>query len=200
MKAYVFTCITLNAWDDLTRGFKKKREDLTEEELAKVIKNCLESIRRKARAKGRNWKYIIYATTSQWHLTTHKKGDWHGHIIIYGSPSMTITKTIKEYWTSRGYGLGFTQHEKACWSNGFLHYTLKQQSKVFFQVEGIGADELRERIKKEFPRSYNEDTIKAMGLDGERVSKRGFQSFANIIEDGYTTADGKERCYKKSKF
>ena len=39
MKAYVFTCITLNAGDDLTKGFKKKRKDITEEELARVIKN-----------------------------------------------------------------------------------------------------------------------------------------------------------------
>lgn len=200
MKAYVFTCITLNAGDDLTKGFKKKRKDITEEELARVIKNCLESIRRKARAKKRNWKYIIYATTSQWHFTTNKMGDWHSHIIIYGSPSMTITKNIKEYWTSRGYGLGYLQHEKACWSNGFLRYSLKQQNRAFMQIEGITAEELREKLKREYPASYDIEITKKMGLGGERVTKNGFKTFANIITDGYTIADGRERCYKKTKF
>lgn len=149
--------LDLTTKNDLNNGFRKRHKDITEKDLMQVFKNCLNSLRKKAKAKKRQWKYIVYAVTSNIHLSKggiERKGSWHIHILIFGSPCCVIANAIKSYWTNHCYGLPKQQYLKACWDGKKLKYLDAQKSKCFLQSYNITSEELgitkinRENIRK----------------------------------------------------
>lgn len=138
-------------------GFGCRYKDVTEKQLMKAFKNCLNSLRKKAKAKKRQWKYIVYAVTSNIHLSRggiERKGSWHIHILIFGSPCCVIANAIKSYWTKHSYGLPKQQYLIKCYSGGKLKYLDAQKSKCFLQSYNITSEELgitkinRDNIRK----------------------------------------------------
>ena len=154
--------LDLTTKNDLNNGFRKRHKDITEKDLMQAFKNCLNSLRKKAKAKKRQdkkrqWKYIVYAVTSNIHLSKggkERKGSWHIHILIFGSPCSVIANAIKSYWTNHCYGLPKQQCLKACWDGKKLKYLDAQKSKCFLQSYNITSEELgitkinRENIRK----------------------------------------------------
>lgn len=137
--------------------FGCRHKDVTEKQLMKAFKNCLNSLRKKAKAKKRQWKYIVYAVTSNIHLSRggiERKGSWHIHILIFGSPCCVIANAIKSYWTKHSYGLPKQQYLIKCYSGGKLKYLDAQKSKCFLQSHNITSEELgitkinRDNIRK----------------------------------------------------
>ena len=66
--------LDLTTKNDLNNGFRKRHKDITEKDLMQTFKNCLNSLRKKAKAKKRQdkkrqWKYIVYDVTSNIHLS-----------------------------------------------------------------------------------------------------------------------------------
>lgn len=154
--------LDLTTKNDLNNGFRKRHKDITEKDLMQAFKNCLNSLRKKAKAKKRQdkkrqWKYIVYAVTSNIHLSKggkERKGSWHIHILIFGSPCSVIANAIKSYWTNHCYGLPKQQCLKACWDGKKLKYLDDQKSKCFLQSYNITSEELgitkinRDNIRK----------------------------------------------------
>lgn len=154
--------LDLTTKNDLNNGFRKRHKDITEKDLMQAFKNCLNSLRKKAKAKKRQdkkrqWKYIVYAVTSNIHLSRggkERKGSWHIHILIFGSPCCVIANAIKSYWTKHSYGLPKQQYLIKCYSGGKLKYLDAQKSKCFLQSYNITSEELgitkinRDNIRK----------------------------------------------------
>lgn len=153
--------LDLTTKNELNDGFRCRHEDVTEKQLMQAFKNCLNSLRKKAKAKKRQdkknqWKYIVYAVTSNIHLSKRRKGSWHIHVLIFGSPVTAITQTIKSYWTKHCYGLPIQQYVVKCYSGGKLGYLDAQKSHCFLQSYNVTPEELgitkinRENIRKLF--------------------------------------------------
>ena len=164
IKEYIMYSLDLTTKNDLNNGFRKRHKDITEKDLMQAFKNCLNSLRKKAKAKKRQdkkrqWKYIVYAVTSNIHLSKggkERKGSWHIHILIFGSPCCVIANAIKSYWTNHCYGLPKQQCLKACWDGKKLKYLDDQKSHCFLQSFNISPEELglnkisRDNIRKLF--------------------------------------------------
>jgi len=149
--------LDLTTKNELNGGFRCRHEDVTEKQLMQAFKNCLNVLRKKAKTKkNKHWKYIVYAVTSDVHLSKRRKGSWHIHVLIFGSPVTAITQTIKSYWTSHWYGSPIQQYVVKCYSGGKLGYLDAQKSHCFLQSHNVTPKELeiskinRENIRKLF--------------------------------------------------
>lgn len=131
-----------------TLGFGKYRMDVTEAEVNRAFKKLLTALRKHAKAK--KWKYIVYAATSNTHLSKGgTRGSWHVHVIVFGSPAYTIGTWMINYWGRHFYGLPKCQYLRKCWDGGKFRYIEKQKERTFLQHHGI-----------------TEDEAKAIGFDG----------------------------------
>ena len=106
-------------------GFKCRHEAVGCHEVAKAVKALLESLRRKARAKGREWEYCVYGVVSNVSVSRCRVSPYHVHLLFYGSPCSVIAKEAKAYWLSHGYGNGPQQSLKRCVDYGKVDYVLK---------------------------------------------------------------------------
>lgn len=164
IKEYIMYSLDLTTKNELNGGFRCRHKDVTEKQLMQAFKNCLNSLRKKAKARKRQdeknqWKYIVYAVTSNIHLSKggiERKGSWHIHILIFGSPCSVIANAIKSYWTSHCYGLPKQQYLIKCWDGKKLGYLDAQKSHCFLQSFNISPEELglnkisRDNIRKLF--------------------------------------------------
>lgn len=106
-------------------GFKCRHEAVGCHEVAKAVKALLESLRRKARAKGREWEYCVYGVVSNVSVSRCRVSSYHVHLLFYGSPCSVIAKEAKAYWTSHHYGNAPQQSLKRCTDYGKVDYVLK---------------------------------------------------------------------------
>ena len=135
--------LDLTVKNEFGGGFCCRHEDVTEKQLMQAFKRCLNVLRKKAKSKKRQWRYVIYAVTSNIHLSWHgTKGSWHIHALILGSPASIITQELKNYWTAHWYGLPKQQCIKKCWNGGKLPYIEAQKSHSFLQSCNISPEEL----------------------------------------------------------
>lgn len=195
MKAYKFYSLDLTTKNNLEGGFFKRHDEVTKEDLTRALKNVMESIRRKTKTKrGINWKYCILAVISDEHLSKKtKKGDWHIHLIVYGSPASTISKDIKAYWTRHGYGNSIQQELKACWDWKKVKYDFEQVGRnvasknMKLYQHGIKIQELQEILINAYPPEQDYKKImKNLRLNTKTITKRGFINFAMCAKDGWT--------------
>lgn len=176
MKEKVVYSLDLTVKNNLQAGFKCRHEDVECRQLAKAVKALLESLRRKAKAKGRNWDYCVYGVVSNVSVSRCRVSSWHVHLLFYGSPCSVIAKEAKAYWTSHGYGNSIQQSLKLCKDYGKVDYVLKHskaakdlglQKKEFVQYVGdveVGSKkEVFELFKKVLPEAaveYSYDSWK----------------------------------------
>ena len=125
MKEKVVYSLDLTVKNNTQTGFKCRHEDVGCRELAKAVKALLESLRRKAKAKWRNWEYFVYGVVSNVSVSRCRLSSYHVHLLFYGSPCSMIVKEAKAYWTSHGYGNPIQQHLKLCKDYGKVDYVLK---------------------------------------------------------------------------
>lgn len=149
MKRKVLYTLDLTTKNNLVTGFQKKHKDITCQELAKAVKNVLESLRRKAKVRG--WTYVMYGVVSNFHVSQHRKGAYHVHLLFYGSPCSAIVDVVRKYWIQHHYGNAVQQSYKKCWDGGKMDYIKKhkemaklhhQEIKDFCQQVGVSNDEL----------------------------------------------------------
>lgn len=200
MKEYKFYSLDLTTKNNLEGGFFKRHEDVTKEDLTRALKNAAESIRRKTKTKrSKDWKYCIFAVISHEHRSRKtKKGDWHIHLIIYGSPASTISKEIKSYWTRSGYGNSIQQELKACWDWKKTKYDFEQvernikSKEIKLYQSGIDIQELRDILINSYPPEDDYTKImRDLHLNTKTITKAGFLRFAMCARDGWTP---KEQC------
>ena len=125
MKEKVVYSLDLTVKNNTQAGFKCRHEDVGCREVAKAVKAMLESLRRKAKAKGRNWEYCVYGVVSNVSVRTCRVSTYHAHLLFYGSPCSAVVKEAKAYWTSHGYGNPIQQSLKRCKDYGKVDYVLK---------------------------------------------------------------------------
>lgn len=125
MKKKVVYSLDLTVKNNTQTGFKCRHEDVGCRELAKAVKALLESLRRKAKAKGRNWAYFVYGVVSNVSVSRCCVSSYHVHLLFYGSPCWGIAKEAKAYWTSHHYGNPIQQSLKRCKDYGKVDYVLK---------------------------------------------------------------------------
>ena len=125
MKEKAVYSLDLTVKNNTQTGFKCRHEDVGFREMAKAVKALLESLRRKAKAKGRNWKYCVYGVVSNVSVSRCRVSCYHVHLLFYGSPCSVIVKEAKAYWTSHGYGNSIQQPVKRCKDYGKVDYVLK---------------------------------------------------------------------------
>ena len=138
-------------------GFKCRHEVVGCREVAKAVKALLESLRRKARAKGREWEYCVYGVVSNVSVSRRRVSPYHVHLLFYGSPCSVIAKEAKAYWTSHHYGNPIQQSLKRCKDYGKVDYVLKHskaakdfglQKQEFVQFVGdVGAGSKEEAFE-----------------------------------------------------
>lgn len=161
-KLYTIDLTTRNDTDNT--GFRKRHSEVTEQDILKAFDNILNKIRYQANRQG--WKYAIYAVSSNDHLSIHRKGAWHLHILLYGKPANKICRTIKEYWVKSRYGNAIQQNIEKCWSHGKQKYIIQQASKERFQHFGW----------------TEADTITMCGeANIDRITKKIFLKFSDLI-------------------
>ncbi|MCR5083588.1 MAG: hypothetical protein K6B15_08980 [Parasporobacterium sp.] len=184
MKENRFWSIDLTTKNNLTGGFKKRHSEVTKEELQKALKNVTESIRRKAIIRG--WKYLLLAVVSNVHLSKGcTRGNWHIHIVLYGTPASVICKTIKAYWTSHGYGNSIQQEIKACWNSGKVSYDMMQGKPRLYQ-HGITLEDLKAGLSEQWKQELTPEILKNLHLDGKRINSSSFVCFALASLEGWT--------------
>lgn len=197
MKEYKFWTLDLTTKNNLEGGFKKKHSEVTKEDLERALKNVVESVRRKAKVKKRNWKFCIFAVISNVHLTEQRKGAWHIHLVLYGSPASRLCREMKSYWTRHGYGNSIQQEMKACWDWKKLRYDIKQWLKEIecvakFYQHGMEVQELRDSLIKQYPKETEwEKVFSDLMIDGDRLTQWGFVGFAMSTKEGWTP---REQC------
>jgi hypothetical protein len=125
MKEKVVYSLDLTVKNNTQTGFKCRHEDVEFRQVAKAVKALLESLRRKAKAKGRTWEYCVYGVVSNVSVSRCRVSCYHVHLLFYGSPCSVIAKEAKAYWTSHGYGNSIQQHLKLCKDYGKVDYVLK---------------------------------------------------------------------------
>lgn len=125
MKEKVVYSLDLTVKDNTQTGFKCRHEDVGCHEVSKAVKALLESLRRKAKAKGRNWEYCVYGVVSNVSVSRCRVSSYHVHLLFYGSPCSVIAKEAKAYWTSHHYGNPIQQSLKLCKDYGKVDYVLK---------------------------------------------------------------------------
>lgn len=125
MKEKVMYSLDLTVKDNTQTGFKCLHEDVGCHEVAKAVKALLESLRRKSKAKGRNWDYCVYGVVSNVSVSRCRVSSYHAHLLFYGSPCSAIVKEAKAYWTSHHYGNPIQQSLKLCKDYGKVDYVLK---------------------------------------------------------------------------
>lgn len=145
MKEKVVYSLDLTVKNNIQTGFKCRHENVGCREVAKAVKALLESLRRKSKTKGRNWKYCVYGVVSNVSVSRRRVSSYHAHLLFFGSPGSVIAKEAKAYWTSHGYGNSIQQSLKRCWDYGKVDYVLKHaraakdfglQKKEFMQFVG----------------------------------------------------------------
>ena len=164
MKDKVVYSLDLTVKNNTQTGFKCRHEDVECRQVAKAVKALLESLRRKSKAKGRNWDYCVYGVVSNVSVSRCRLSSYHVHLLFYGSPCWVIAKEAKAYWTSHGYGNPIQQSLKLCKDYGKVDYVLKHekaakdlklQKRVFVQYVGdvgVGSkEEVFELFKKVLP-------------------------------------------------
>ena len=164
MKEKVVYTLDLTVKNNTQAGFKCRHEDVGCDAVAKAVKAMLESLRRKAKAKGRNWDYCVYGVVSNVSVSRCRVSSYHAHLLFYGSPCYTIAQEAKAYWTSHGYGNSIQQSLKLCKDYGKVDYVLKHskaskdfglQKKEFTQYVGdvgVGSrEEVLELFEKVLP-------------------------------------------------
>lgn len=174
MKEKVIYSLDLTVKNNTQTGFKCRHEDVECRQLAKAVKALLESLRRKAKVKGRDWDYCVYGVVSNVSVSKCRVSSWHVHLLFYGSPCCTLAQEAKAYWTSHGYGNSIQQHLKRCKDYGKVDYVLKHskaakdlrlQKKEFTQYVGdIGVSskkEVLELFKKVLPEAAVEYSYKS---------------------------------------
>ena len=164
MKEKVVYSLDLTVKNNTQTGFKCRHEDVEFRQVAKAVKALLESLRRKAKAKGRKREYCVYGVVSNVSVSRCCVSCYHVHLLFYGSPCSVIVKEAKAYWTSHGYGNSIQQHLKLCKDYGKVDYVLKHakvakdfglQKQEFTQFVGdVGAgskEEVFELFEKVLP-------------------------------------------------
>lgn len=139
-KLYSIDLTTRNDTD--MTGFGKRHSDVTQQDILNAIRKILVKFR--SYAKTRNWKYMLYAVSSNIHQSEpgHRKGAWHLHILLYGFPASVMASKLKEYWYKARYGNSKQQTIKACWSHGKINYNRQQASSEIFQASGWTREDL----------------------------------------------------------
>lgn len=147
-------------------GFGKKRQNVTEADVQRAFKKALTALRKHANTRGCRscWKCVIYAVTSQTHLSQGGIiGAWHVHALIFGLNATAIAKWIKAYWIRHCWGLPSGQLVKTCWNGGKVEYIEQQKCHSFCQIIGVTdadakawgfgskANIKRETVRKIFP-------------------------------------------------
>ncbi len=181
MKEKVVYSLDLTVKNNTQTGFKCRHEDVGCNEVAKAVKAMLDSLRRKAKAKGRNWDYCVYGVVSNVSVSRCRLSSYHAHLLLYGSPCCTIAQEAKSYWTSRCYGNSIQQSLKRCKDYGKVDYVLKHakaakdlglQKREFVQYVGdveVGSKkEVFELFEKVLPKAsveYSYDSWKERLLD-----------------------------------
>ena len=125
MKEKVVYSLDLTVKNTTQTGFKCRHEDVEFRQVVKAVKALLDSLRRKARAKGRKWDYCVYGVVSNVSVSRRRVSCYHAHLLFYGSPCSVIVKEAKAYWTSHGYGNPIQQSLKLCKDYGKVDYVLK---------------------------------------------------------------------------
>ena len=125
MQEKVVYSLDLTVKNNTQTGFKCRHEDVEFRQVATAVKALLESLRRKAKAKGRDWNYCVYGVVSNVSVGRCRVSSWHVHLLFYGSPCSVIVKEAKAYWTSHGYGNSIQQHLKRCKDYGKVDYVVK---------------------------------------------------------------------------
>lgn len=125
MKNKVVYSLDLTVKNNLLTGFRCRHKDVGCPEVSKAVKALLESLRRKARAKGRQWSYCVYGVVSNVSVSRKRQSAFHVHLLFYGSPCSVIAKEAKKYWTSHHYGNPIQQSLKQCADYGKVDYVLK---------------------------------------------------------------------------
>ena len=168
MKEKVVYSLDLTVKNNTQTGFKCRHEDVEFHQLAKAVKNLLESLRRKAKAKGRNWDYCVYGVVSNVSVSKRRVSCYHVHLLFYGSPCRVIAKEAKAYWTSHGYGNSIQQHLKRCKDYGKVDYVLKHAKvakdfglpkQVFTQYVGDIGVSSREEVLELFEKVLPEAAV-----------------------------------------
>ena len=145
MREKVVYSLDLTIKNNTQTGFKCRHEDVGCREVSKAVKALLESLRRKARAKGREWEYCVYGVVSNVSVSSCRVSSFHAHLLFYGSPCSAIVKEAKAYWTAHHYGNAPQQSLKRCIDYGKVDYVLKHaraakdfglQKQEFVQVVG----------------------------------------------------------------
>ena len=178
MKEKVVYSLDLTVKNNTQTGFKCRHKDMECRQLAKAVKALLESLRRKAKAKGRNWDYCVYGVVSNVSVSRCRVSSWHVHLLFYGSPCSAIVKEAKAYWTSHGYGNPIQQHLKLCKDYGKVDYVLKHSK----AAKDLGLQ------KKEF--------VQYVGDVGVGSKEEVFELFAKVLPEAavvYPYESWKER-------
>lgn len=166
MKDKVVYSLDLTVKNNTQTGFKCRHEAVEFQQVVKAVKALLVSLRRKAKAKGRNWDYCVYGVVSNVSVSRCRVSCYHVHLLFYGSPCSVIAKEAKAYWTSHGYGNSIQQSLKLCKDYGKVDYLLKHskaakdfglQKKEFTQYVGdveVGSKkEVFELFEKVLPKA-----------------------------------------------
>lgn len=125
MKEKVVYSLDLTVKNNTQTGFKCRHEAVGCREVSKAVKALLDSLRRKAKAKGRNWDYCVYGVVSNVSVSRCRVSSYHVHLLFYGYPCSVIAKEAKAYWTSHHYGNAPQQSLKRCTDYGKVDYVLK---------------------------------------------------------------------------
>lgn len=157
VKEKVVYSLDLTIKNNTQTGFKCRHEDVGCREVSKAVKALLESLRRKARAKGREWEYCVYGVVSNVSVSRCRVSSFHAHLLFYGSPCSAIVKEAKAYWTAHHYGNAPQQSLKRCIDYGKVDYVLKHtraakdfglQKQEFVQFVGnVGAGSKEEAFE-----------------------------------------------------
>lgn len=192
-KLYTVDLTTRNDTDNT--GFRKRHSEVTEQDILSAFDNILNKVRYQAKCQG--WKYAIYAVSSNDHLSIHRKGAWHLHILLYGKPANKICRTIKGYWVKSRYGNSMQQNIEKCWSHGKQNYIIQQASKERFHHFGwteadiitMCGEATTDKITKKIFLNFSDlvgriEAIKNIADGAVKVSKGGW--LVKNVTDGVT--------------
>lgn len=124
--------LELTAKNNLVSGFKCRHDEVTSIMIKDALKAAIEWLNRQAKAK--QWHCILYAVVSETNPRTGARVAPHAHLVVYGSPCCTITRAIKGYWTSHGYGNSIQCSMQACATDGKISYMWIQARYQFFRL------------------------------------------------------------------
>lgn len=184
MKENRFYSLDLTTMNNLHGGFRKLHKDVTLEDLSMAFKGVSDALRKKAIRQG--WRYIILAGFSNVHLTEHRKGAWHIHVIVYGSPASVICKSIKDYWTKHRYGNPRQQIIQPCYNNRKARYMWEQASSTRFYSHDMGTDDLIDSLQAQYCGRDITPFIQGLRLDN-KLTDIVFLTFASLVSSrGFT--------------